>query len=75
MPESNTRGDAAGDDELATMCCAMMRATKGCQVVSMMPAALRTQLDMMCIEKLGVAATRDDALLVIAAPYCSARRR
>src|ERR1700733_10665704 len=75
MPESNTRRGAAGDDELTAMCCAMVRAAQGKQVVSTIPATIRTQLDVMNVEKLRVAATRDDTLRVIAASYESARRR
>ena len=75
MPESNTRRDAAGDDELTAMCGAMVRAAKGSQIVSIVSSTLRTQRNVMNVEKLCVAATRDDALLVIAAPHGSARRR
>jgi hypothetical protein len=75
MPESNARRDAVGDEELTAMCCAMVRAAKSSQIVSIMPATLRTQRNVMDIEKPRVAATRDDALLVIAAPHGSARRR
>ncbi|HEX4334491.1 MAG TPA: hypothetical protein VH062_01185 [Polyangiaceae bacterium] len=75
MPESNTRRDAAGDDELTAMCRAMVRAAKSGQIVSIMRATLRTQRNVMDIEKLRVATTRDDALLVIAASNGSARRR
>jgi hypothetical protein len=75
MPEAETRRDAAGDDELTAMYCAMVRTAKGGQIVSIMPATLRTQRDVMDIEKPRVATTRDDALLVIAAPQGSASRR
>jgi hypothetical protein len=75
MLESNTRCDAARDDKLTMMCCAMVRAAKGSRVVGIVAAALRTQRDVMNIEKLRVPATRDDAPLVIATPHGSARRR
>ncbi|HEX4338371.1 MAG TPA: hypothetical protein VH062_20840 [Polyangiaceae bacterium] len=75
MTELNTRGDATRDDELTTMCRAIVRAAKCSQIVGIMPAALRTQLNVMSVEKLCVAATRDDALLVIAPVHGSARRR
>jgi hypothetical protein len=75
MPESNTRRDASRHDELAAMCRAMVRAAKDSQFVSVMSAALRTPRNVMEIEKLRVATTRDDAPLVIAATHGSARRR
>src|ERR1700733_8123729 len=69
MPESNTRRGATGDEELTAMYCAMVRAAQGSQIVSAIPATLRTQLDVMNVEKLRVATTRDDTPLVITAPY------
>ncbi|HEX4335334.1 MAG TPA: hypothetical protein VH062_05435 [Polyangiaceae bacterium] len=75
MPEPNPRRDAAGHDELTTMRCAMVRTAKGSQIVRIVAATLRTQLNVMDIEKPRVTATRDDALLVIAPPHGSARRR
>ncbi|HEX4338783.1 MAG TPA: hypothetical protein VH062_22915 [Polyangiaceae bacterium] len=72
MAESNTLRDVAGD-ELTATCCAMVRAAEGRQIVSIVPATLRAQRNVMNV--LRVAATRDDAPLAVAAPHCSARRR
>ncbi|HEX4338920.1 MAG TPA: hypothetical protein VH062_23600 [Polyangiaceae bacterium] len=75
VAESNTRRDAAGDDELTAMCRAMVRAAKRSQIIGIVPATLRTQRNVMNVEKLRIATTRDDAPLMIAAPHGSARRR
>jgi hypothetical protein len=53
----------------------MVRAAKGNPIVGVVAAALRTQRNMMNIEKLRVATTRHGVLLVITAPHGSARRR
>ena len=47
--EANTPGHAAGDAELAAVCCPVMHTAQGDEVVGLVPAALGAELDVMKI--------------------------
>jgi hypothetical protein len=56
------------------MCCPVMRAAKGDQVVGMVTAPFGTRLDVMKIQKQRVATAGNDTPPVIPAQHGSARR-
>ncbi len=74
VPEANTRGDAAGDDELTAVRRSVMCAAQSDEVVGFVATPLGAELEVVKVKKQRVSATWNAAAVVVAAQYRSARR-